>query len=243
MTMMSATMIAQPPIQPVFGPERARRPGEGGAGVRIGLVEVLVGQRHEQHRHERDDQHGGRVDPDAGDRHDQAEHGGQAVARRGRRDADDDARRVADRVLLQALLARSGGSPRSPDPGHDSHSLAKSTPGTFSHGAGGHTWEISQVVPPRLVISRRACVGRRRGERDVEGGDRRRILQRPPQEPLRPAQAVAQRVVVQAHRPAARITSIHAGSRLTTPPAGPGSAAARRSASPPSAGSAQPAPR
>src|SRR4051812_15207428 len=78
------------------------------------------------------------------------------------------------------------------------HSLANSTPATFSYGAGGRTWEISQVHRARLVMSRRACVGRRGGERDVEGGDRRRVLQRPPQEPLRAAEPVAQRVVVQA---------------------------------------------
>src|SRR3954453_23535699 len=80
------------------------------------------------------------------------------------------------------------------------HSLANSTPATFSQQAGGRTWKISQVRCARLVISRRACVGvgRRRGERDVKGGDRRRVLQRPPKEPLRAAEPVAQRVVVQA---------------------------------------------
>jgi hypothetical protein len=54
---------------------------------------------------------------DARDGHDQAEHRRQAVARRGRRDPDSDARRVPDGVALEALvqgacfrrLARHGG--------------------------------------------------------------------------------------------------------------------------------------
>jgi hypothetical protein len=46
------------------------------------------------------------VHADAADRHDHAQHRREAVARRRRRDADHDARRVADRVLLQALVGR-----------------------------------------------------------------------------------------------------------------------------------------
>ena len=86
---------------------RAHRPGHPGerrAAVRVGAVHVVVGRRDARHREERDEDHGRRLQPQTADRGDEAQRGREAVARRGRGDADDDVGDERDRVLLQALV-------------------------------------------------------------------------------------------------------------------------------------------
>ena len=129
------------------GTEGPRRPRERGAGIGVRLVEVLVGERDEQHRDERDDEHAGRVHADAADRDDHAEDGGEAVARGGRRHPDDDARRVSDGIALEPL-GRGLGSHT-----HLAHSPWKlDRRATFTAANAGRIWEISQVRVRELVI-------------------------------------------------------------------------------------------
>ena len=85
-------------------PHRPRHPREGGAAVGVGPVQVVVGRGDEEHRHEREQHDRRRLQADDG--HDEPEAGREAVAGRGRRDADDDARDEAERPGLQPLLAR-----------------------------------------------------------------------------------------------------------------------------------------
>ena len=103
-TITSARKIAQPFIQPIDRPERARGPRERRARVGVGAVEVFVGRGDEQHRDERHEQHRRGVHADALDGDDEAERRRERVGGRRRGDADDDVREVADRVFLQPLV-------------------------------------------------------------------------------------------------------------------------------------------
>ena len=82
-------------------PESLGCPGEGGATVRLGLVQLLVAHRDEQDRNEGQQHHGRALQPYQ--RHDEAERGGQAVGRRGGGDADHHAGDQSERAALEAL--------------------------------------------------------------------------------------------------------------------------------------------
>ena len=94
---------AAPP--PGLRAEGARPPGEGGAAVRVGVVQRLVAVGDEQHRHEGDDRDDRRLQPVDGD-DDEAERGGQAVGRGGGGHARPRPRRRSRGPSLQALVAR-----------------------------------------------------------------------------------------------------------------------------------------
>ena len=95
----------RPAVEPAGGgPEGAGGPGERGAGVGVGAVEVFVGRGDQQHRDERHQQHRRGVDADALVEHDEAQRGRERVRGRGRGDPDHDVRQVADRVFLQPLV-------------------------------------------------------------------------------------------------------------------------------------------
>ncbi len=90
--------------------ERARCPGEGGAAVRLGLVQLLVGDRDHAHRDEgqQDDRRG----LDAGKqraaaRDDQAQAGRQGVGGRRGRHPDDDAGDQPQRTALETFAFNS----------------------------------------------------------------------------------------------------------------------------------------
>jgi hypothetical protein len=63
MTMMSAAMMPQPPIQPVRGPNARAAPRERGAAVGLGLVQLAVGHGDEIHRDEGQQHDRGRLLP------------------------------------------------------------------------------------------------------------------------------------------------------------------------------------
>ncbi len=88
--------------------ERPGAPREGGAAVRVGLVELAVADRDEEHGHEGQHHDGGRQDADGDD--DQAEGRRQAVGGGGRGHPDDNARHEAQGIRLEALVdGRLGG--------------------------------------------------------------------------------------------------------------------------------------
>ena len=89
------------------GTHRARDPREGRAAVRIGAVHVVEGRRDQEHRDERGEQHGRRLD--AHEHHHDREDSRQRIGGRRRRYADDQAVDEADRVLLEPVLAALGG--------------------------------------------------------------------------------------------------------------------------------------
>jgi hypothetical protein len=95
-------MIAQPPAQPVFGPNARVAQVKGGAAVRIGLVQLAVADGRQQHGHEREDRHGGRLQGDGADDEDQR--GGDAVGGRDRRGRDDRGGNEPERPGLEALV-------------------------------------------------------------------------------------------------------------------------------------------
>ena len=106
MTMTSAAMIPQPPSQPVIGPERPGRPGERGPAVRLGAVELLVGDGDQVHRDEGEQDDRRRLDARqdrAAARDDEPEARREAVRGGGGRGADDDARHQAERAALESL--------------------------------------------------------------------------------------------------------------------------------------------
>ena len=84
--------------------QSACRPRERGARVRVGAVQIFVGSCDQQHRHERDEQHRGRVHANPAHGDDHPERRRQRVGRRRRGHADHDVRQVADRVFLQPLV-------------------------------------------------------------------------------------------------------------------------------------------
>ena len=86
-------------------PHRSRHPGEAGAAVRVGSVHVVVGGGDQQHRDERDDHHGRRVEPHPPDRDYEPERCREAVSGRGGGHADDEIRQIAERPGLQTLGA------------------------------------------------------------------------------------------------------------------------------------------
>ena len=86
--------------------ERARRPGERRPAVGIGAVHVLVGERDQEHRDEGDEQDRRGLHSHALHGDDESEGRGERIGGRGRSDADDDVRGVAERTGLQPLLAR-----------------------------------------------------------------------------------------------------------------------------------------
>ena len=92
---MPVIAMAQPPIQPEPRPHRAGHPGERGPAVGVDPVERREGRRDEQHRHERGQQHAGRVHPR--ERDERAEDGRQRVGRRGRGQPDHQGVEEADR--------------------------------------------------------------------------------------------------------------------------------------------------
>ena len=86
--------------------EGTRRPGEGGAAVRFGLVQFLVGHRDHVHRDERHQDDGRRLDTGqqraaAGD--DQAEARCQRICGCGGGHSDDDAGQQSESTALEAL--------------------------------------------------------------------------------------------------------------------------------------------
>ena len=87
------------------GAHRLGYPRERRAAVRVGAVHVVVRGRDEEHRDERDDHDRGRLHADPATATTSAEDGGERVARRGRGDADHDARDEPERVGLQPLLS------------------------------------------------------------------------------------------------------------------------------------------
>ena len=87
---------------------RLGHPGEAGAAVGVGFVQVVVAAGDQEHRDEADQQDRRRLQGDRGG--DEAERRGEAVAGGGGGDADDDAGDEADRVLLQPLVFDSLGS-------------------------------------------------------------------------------------------------------------------------------------
>ena len=110
--------------------ERARRPRERGAAVGVGLVQLAVADRAEQHGHEREDGDGRRLQPDEADHEHQRR--GDAVGRRdggGRDDGGGDQPKGARLEALVDLLLHSdllGG--------HSSPFLAVTRPGRPSLG-------------------------------------------------------------------------------------------------------------
>ena len=102
MTSRSAATVAQPPAQPADGPNALVPQMEGGAAVRVGLVQLAEADRAQQHRHEREHRDQRRLQPDGGD--DEEQRGGQAVGGRRGSDSDDDARRQAERTGLEPLV-------------------------------------------------------------------------------------------------------------------------------------------
>ena len=87
-------------------PEGPRRPGERGAAVGVDGVELPVGVRDTEHRHERQQHHRRRLQPHRGG--DEADRGGQAVARRGRGDPNHDTRQQPQSARLEALVLSEG---------------------------------------------------------------------------------------------------------------------------------------
>ena len=85
--------------------ERLGAPSERGAAVRGVLGELLIGERNQQHRDEREEEHRRRLVADG--QHHVAQRGRQAVCGRDRREADDDVADQAERSCLQALAADS----------------------------------------------------------------------------------------------------------------------------------------
>ena len=86
---------------------RLGHPGEAGAAVGVGFVQVVVAAGDEEHRDEADQQDRRRLQGDRGG--DEAEGRGEAVSGGGGGDADDDAGDEADRVLLQPLVFNAAG--------------------------------------------------------------------------------------------------------------------------------------
>ncbi|SLC72013.1 Uncharacterised protein [Mycobacteroides abscessus subsp. abscessus] len=87
-------------------PEGTGGPGEGGAAVRFGLVQLLIGHRDEIHRDERDQHDRGRLDPGeqgaaAGDN--QSERRGETVGGRGGGKPDHHAGQQTQRSALESL--------------------------------------------------------------------------------------------------------------------------------------------
>ena len=85
-----------------LGPERPGGPGERGAAVGVGLVQLAVADRGEQHGHEGHHGHDGRAEADHG--HDEAQGGGEAVCGGRRRHAHDDAGDQPEGPGLEALV-------------------------------------------------------------------------------------------------------------------------------------------
>ena len=90
-------------------PERPRHPREGRAGVLVGAVQVVERGRDQEHRHERGEHRGRRLD--AHDHGHGPDHGGERVGGRGRRETDRERLREADRLVveLDRRLARRHG--------------------------------------------------------------------------------------------------------------------------------------
>ncbi len=82
--------------------ERAGGPGERGAAVRVGLVQLAVADGGEQHRDEGQDRHDGRLQADG--QNDKPEGGRQAVRRGGRRHAHHDAGHEPKSAGLEAFF-------------------------------------------------------------------------------------------------------------------------------------------
>ena len=87
--------------------ERLGAPRERGAAVGSVLRQLLVGERDEQHRDERQQEHRRRLLADRED--DVAECGGQAVRGRDGGQTDDDVAHEAEGAGLQALVAHGRG--------------------------------------------------------------------------------------------------------------------------------------
>ena len=104
MTMMSATIIAQPVNQPRCGPVGRGDPREPRAAVRVGAVHVVVGHRDAEHRDERHPHDRGRREPD-GRRH-ETQRDREAVGGSRRGHPDDDVLRHPEGAGLQTLGAR-----------------------------------------------------------------------------------------------------------------------------------------
>ena len=83
-------------------PERAGGPGERGAAVRVGLVQLAVADRGQQHRDEGEHGHGRRLEPDRQDDEDQR--GRDAVRGRDRRRRDDGGRDQPESTGFEALI-------------------------------------------------------------------------------------------------------------------------------------------
>jgi hypothetical protein len=112
MTMMSDATIAQPGHPPEVRPHRAGDPERTTCRSRVGAVHVPVAERDAEHRDERHEQHRRRLQPTPGTATMNPSVAGKAVCGRGRGDADDDVRRVADGAVLQALVAGAPDSAR-----------------------------------------------------------------------------------------------------------------------------------
>ena len=84
--------------------ERPRGPGEGGAGVGHGVVQLAVAERHQQHRDEAHQEDRRQVHADLGDGGAQGRREG--VGRGDAGNADDDGANQPHRSCLQALLAQ-----------------------------------------------------------------------------------------------------------------------------------------
>src|SRR5436190_12227506 len=91
-------------VPPDLGTEGSGRPCERGAAVGIRLVHLGVGDCDAQHRNEREDHHDRRLHADEQD--DETEGRRQAVCGRHRGDAHDNARKQAERTLLETFFRR-----------------------------------------------------------------------------------------------------------------------------------------
>ena len=170
--MMSATMIAQPPIQPERRPHRPRDPRERRAAVRVRAVHVVVRRGDQQHRDERHEQDRGRLQADARHRDDEPERRRQRVARRRRGDADDEVGHEAERVRLQPL-SRLRPSRDSAAIGGDHTRVANGGDATTAHRV------VQRWMPQRRLPScttRQAAYGRLSRVLTREPGDVNVIL-------------------------------------------------------------------